>query len=378
MMFGLYIHLPFCVRKCFYCDFNSRPVQSGEVEAYVSALVRELSVFARDNRRKVDTLYFGGGTPTLLSNEQFTRLLDILNALFDFSPSAEITVEANPGTLDEEKAECLLALGVNRISLGVQSLHDELLKRMGRIHSTRQALEAFDMIKRTGFSNIGVDLIYGLPDQSMRMWEEDLSGILELGPDHLSLYGLSVEGETPFGREKRNGSLPLPSESEVIRMYETAKVMTAASGFEHYEISNFASPGFRCRHNLLYWTLNEYYGAGAGAHSFLKDGGPVRFCNLPDPDEYIGRLQRGESPIVDRELLSRRVLAGEALMLGLRMREGVDRMLFSEIYGLDPLKEFSESLDSARKRGWVDSEEGRIRLTDSGILFSNEVFMGFF
>ena len=377
-MFGLYIHIPFCIRKCRYCDFNSRAAVSGETDDYLSALIEEVKLFSRSNRRIVETLYIGGGTPTLLSNEQISRLFGAVRESMTLFEDAEITVEANPGTLDPAKAVHLLGLGVNRISLGVQSLKDSLLSRLGRVHTGTEALNTLEMLRSSGFSNIGVDLIFGLPGQTHNDWEEDLTRIVSFQPQHLSLYGLSIEKGTPFDMERKQGTLKLPSEQEEIGMYEAAKDLTAKAGYERYEISNYAQPDYRSRHNTIYWTMEEYYGAGAGAHSYLKMDGPLRFSNVSDPAAYIQRMSRTRDPVAKREFLSKETLLSEAMMLGLRMAEGVDIRRFQQTYGEDPVHLFSESMQKGIQSHWVEVTAERIRLTASGVLFSNEVFVDLF
>ncbi len=377
-MFGLYIHIPFCIRKCRYCDFNSRAAGPGEIDAYLSALVEEIGLFSKGNRRIVQTLYVGGGTPTLLSAEQISRLFGAVRETMILFEDAEITVEANPGTLDREKSEHLLSLGVNRISLGVQSLKDHLLSRLGRVHTGTEALNALEMLRSSGFRNIGVDLIFGLPGQTHKDWEEDLTRILSFRPEHLSLYGLSIEKGTPFDREREQGRLDLPSEQEEIGMYEAAQDLTAKAGYEHYEISNYARPGYRSRHNTLYWTMEEYYGAGAGAHSYLKMDGPLRFSNVLDPAAYVQRMSQTRDPVLKREFLSKKTLLSEAMMLGLRMADGMDIQRFRQTYAEDPVQFFSACLKRGIQNHWIEVTEERIRLTASGVLFSNEVFVDLF
>ncbi len=377
-MLGLYLHLPFCIRKCDYCDFNSKPAAPGEVDVYLEALLQELRDLAGMHGRAADTLYLGGGTPTVLSGDQFRRLFGVLERLGLWTPGLETTVEANPGTLDRPKAQLLAALGVNRISLGVQALQDRLLRRLGRMHTGRAARDTFDTLRAVGFENIGIDLIYGLPEQHVADWVADLGQILDLGPEHLSLYGLMIEGGTPFARQREQGVLLLPSEEEEIAMLRSAREMTAAAGYEHYEISNYARPGFPCRHNLGYWTVEEYIGAGAGAHSFLQTDGPTRSHNTPAVDLYIERMREGRSPVFRTERLSPRTLAAEALMLGLRMREGVPLEAFRSRYGIDPFDVYAACLRRGLDNSWLEIEGGRLRFTETGMLLSNEFFVDLF
>ncbi|MDX1764898.1 MAG: radical SAM family heme chaperone HemW [bacterium] len=377
-MFGLYIHIPYCLSKCPYCDFNSKPLDPKEMDRYVASLIEELRRFSLGSRRIVETLYLGGGTPSLLTEDQLTGLFDSVRASFTLFDDAEVTLEVNPGTLDPHKAKHLRSLGVNRISLGVQSLQDRLLSTLGRRHDAEMALAAFEILRAEGFSNIAVDLMYGLPGQSFDDWIADLDAVLKLAPEHLSLYCLSLESGTPFAVAEAEGRLIMPAEGDTIGMYESALKRTAAAGYEHYEISNYARAGYRSRHNCLYWTVQEYYGAGAGAHSFLSMDGPMRFCNERDPASYMRKMGKTGDPVARRELLPKKTLLGESLMLGLRMLEGVDMAGFYQRFGTDPLAYFSSPLRKALEHGWIELTPNELRLTHSGVLFSNEVFAEFF
>ncbi len=377
-MLGLYLHLPFCIRKCNYCDFNSKPARPGEVGAYLEALLEELKILAGVHRRAADTLYLGGGTPTVLSSDQFRRLFGALKHSGFWTPGVETTVEANPGTLDRSKAELLAALGVNRVSLGVQALQDHLLRRLGRIHTGAAALDTFDTLRAVGFENIGIDLIHGLPGQQVQEWEADLGQVLELAPEHLSLYGLMIEDGTPLARQRERGRLSLPSEGEELAMIRSAWEMTAGAGYEHYEISNYARPGFACRHNLGYWTVEEYIGVGAGAHSFLQSEGPTRSYNVVSVERYMERMRSGRSPVIHAECLSSRTLASEALMLGLRLREGVPLSAFRRRFGSDPLNVYAACLGRGLEENRLEIRAGRLRFTDRGLLLSNELFIDLF
>jgi oxygen-independent coproporphyrinogen III oxidase len=293
-------------------------------------------------------------------------------------PGAEITIEANPGTVERRKARHLRSLGVNRISLGVQSFHDGTLARLGRVHTGDQAAGALSLLREEGFTNIAADLIYGLPGQTAALWEEDLERLLAFRPEHLSLYALSVEAGTPFGRELGRGKLNLPAETSVVAMYRLARRRAAAAGYEHYEISNWALPGRRSRHNSLYWTGGEYRGVGAGAHSFFIVPKPVRLANVRDAAAYVRRLREGKSPVVMREVLPRRTFLAEQVMLGLRLREGIGRRDFEKRWGVDPLEAFGPGLAGAFGRRWLTARGDRLKLTAAGVLFSNEVFAALF
>jgi oxygen-independent coproporphyrinogen-3 oxidase len=371
--FGIYIHIPFCVAKCHYCDFVSRPLAAAALEPYLAALEREIAA-APEAGRRTGTVFIGGGTPSLLSGEQLSRLLDAVRSAFAVEPGAEISIEANPGTITAAKAADFHAIGVNRVSLGVQSLDDALLARIGRRHTRRDALAAFELLRAAGFDNLGIDLIHGLPGQTPAIWQRDLARAIDLGPEHLSLYALGIEAGTRFAAELSAGRLELPGEPEELEMLASARELTAGAGYERYEISNFALAGHRCRHNLDCWNLRDYRGFGAGAHSFLRTPAPVRLANTPDLDEYVLRIFSEGDAVVMREEPSPRQFAGEALMLGLRTADGVEEIDFALAHGAAPAALFPDATALGAERGWLTSTGGRLRLTEPGILFSNEIF----
>jgi oxygen-independent coproporphyrinogen-3 oxidase len=375
---GLYLHIPFCLTKCRYCSFNSRPSPGrATLERYTAALAVEIDRLVERGRSRIDTVYIGGGTPAILEAKDFAALFSSFRSRLDIDGRAEITVEANPGSLEAGRARDLLALGVNRVSLGVQSFNDTLLRRLGRGHTAAAAEEAFRLLRDTGFGNIGLDLIYGLPGQDLEDWEASLHRALTLRPEHLSLYGLSVEEGTPFAEEKRQGRLDLPAEEEVIDMYRLACRRAGEAGYEHYEISNWSLPGFQSRHNRNCWNMEDYYGAGAGAHSFVR-AAAARSHNVADFTAYIEAIEGGESPVAGREDLAASTVAGEALMLGLRLLEGVDREQFRREWGGAPAELFPEGTAFGLRRGWLEETGRRLRLTAEGLLFSDEVFLRFF
>jgi oxygen-independent coproporphyrinogen-3 oxidase len=370
---GLYVHLPFCRAKCAYCDFNSRPATAEVVDRYLAALGRELAGLARTGSF-LDTIYLGGGTPTFLGARRLEALLGRIGDCFHLLPGVEVTVEANPGAISLPLARRLRGMGVNRVSLGVQSFQDRFLRLLGRIHSARGARRAVDTLRRAGFDNVGIDLIYGLPGQGVSAWERDLGEAVSLQPEHCSLYALTLERGTPLARAVRAGVLPQPEEGAVADMYLLAVERTAAAGLGRYEISNFARAGRECRHNLRYWTMGEYLGAGAGAHSLLLAPRPVRRANVRSPDAYVGRLERGVPPVVRRERLSLARLRSEALWLGLRLEAGVSREGYRSRYGVDPAQAFAAALAPSEERGWLRITPERLALTGQGVLFANEVF----
>lgn len=361
-MTGLYVHIPFCLQKCAYCDFYSVAGDEGLSDDYVNALCREIG--ARTDGLTLDTIYVGGGTPTTLRNDQLMTIMGVLRDGCDISAKVEFTVEANPGTLTRDKAELLASFGVNRISIGIQSLHDDDLRLLGRSHRVTDALDAFIIARDAGFANISVDLIYGIPRQTPEGWRKVLDGTLELGPQHLSAYELTPERDTPLHAAVEAGTIIMPDDDLVAEMNETLAEVAERRGYEHYEISNFALPGFRCRHNMGYWHRKDYVGVGAGAHSCV---GNIRTSNVRDTRIYAKGILEGK-PVIDecRELIPDEVLR-EYIFLGLRKAEGID---------LSPLpaEKRAEMKKAAEElRGLVVLEGEIFRLTRRGFLLSNEI-----
>ncbi len=377
-MAGLYLHIPFCLAKCAYCDFNSQTAPPSLVDAYLDALDRELASVGRRWPHPVDTVHVGGGTPTILEPVRIERILDRVRASFRVAADAEVAIEANPGTVDRGSAAALHGMGFNRVSLGVQSLDDAVLARIGRVHDGAAARRAYDALRAAGFDNVGVDLIHGLPGQTPEGWRRDLAGVISWGPEHFSLYGLGLERGTPLARLVSRGVVTLPSEEETADMYEAAREMAATAGYGHYEISNWARPGFRSRHNLGYWTGEPYAAAGAGAHSYGGRSDPVRRANVRRIESYIRRASAGRSPVSFRERLDSHRARAEALMLALRLIDGVLPEEFAAAWRADPLAEFAQAITRACGKGIMEFAGGRLRLTPAGILLSNEFFRDLF
>ena len=280
----LYVHIPFCIRKCAYCDFVSGPGTKAMQKEYEEALLAEIDAAEETAEREVISVFFGGGTPSAVDAGMLARVMEKLRSKYVFSEDAEITLEANPGTLDAEKLKCYRKSGFNRISIGCQSVHDEELKRLGRIHTFAEFQESFALARDAGFANINVDLMSGLPEQSEEKWEESLRTIAELSPEHISAYSLIVEPGTPFAEQK----LDLPDEDTEREMYARTAEILAEYGFFQYEISNYAKPGYECRHNIVYWTMDEYIGLGIGAASFFNGR---RYSNTLDMKQYIRTME---------------------------------------------------------------------------------------
>ena len=371
---SIYIHIPFCVRKCAYCDFTSFPGRSAQMETYLSAVCREMRAQAAFfGRRQVSTVFIGGGTPTLMSGGQAQRLLDALRACFDVAPDAEITMEGNPGTVTAQSLAAYRAAGVNRLSLGVQSLDDGLLAAIGRIHTAAQAREAVRLARAAGFENLNLDLMLGLPGQSAAQWAQTLGEAIALAPEHLSFYSLIVEEGTPLSAQLEAGACAsLPDEDELGRMDELTERLTARAGFARYEVSNYARPGFECRHNIVYWACEPYLGLGCAAHSDM-DG--RRFYN---PSDWAGYLRMAESgsPARDAEgENTRQDRMFERMMMGLRMVRGVDCARFARDFGEAPEDVWPGVIARDLRVGLMARDGDFLRLTERGMQVMNSVLV---
>jgi len=379
MFTRLYIHIPFCQRKCPYCAFVSKQGSPAEIDRYVNQLMGEMRLAARESNpfQALDSVFLGGGTPSLLSPRQVGRILELADTLFGLSEGAEITLETNPGTVLKQTLEGFRLAGVNRLSMGVQSFHDRMLAALGRIHTAQQADDAVIAARRAGFDNIGIDLIHTLPGQTPRMWNEDLRHTLDLGVEHISIYGLTIEDDTPFAEQYADQD-SIPDDDLSADMFEAADSVLTSAGYEHYEIANYARPGFRSRHNSGYWRRDGYLGLGTGAHSLLRGSGyGVRFGNTCDPDDYAAAITRAELPRRDRIELSREDAMAEFMFLGLRMAEGVSSDDLEREFGVSLWQQYGKALDNLIELGLLTSDEQDVRLTIRGMLLSNLVFTGF-
>lgn len=380
MFTRLYVHIPYCRQKCPYCAFFSREHSDGDLTRYAGLLQQEMLLAAEITapRHTLDSIYFGGGTPSLLEPHQIAALIHQAEHLFGLSADVEVTLEANPGTVDFPRLAGFRQAGVNRLSLGIQSFDDRMLKELGRIHTAQQAREAFAAARQAGFDNIGIDLIHALPGQTGDMWRAELQQAVQLAPEHLSVYGLTIEEDTPFSARYDNDSPLLPDEELAAEMFETADDTLKAQGYEHYEIANYARPGFRSRHNSGYWNRDGYLGLGAAAHSFLKDTGfGTRFSNATDLDEYATALDSGILPRRDTTPLTRTDALAEYLFLGLRMADGVLFSTFELEFGSSLTDVFGRELITLKEQGLLTADSSGIRLTRRGMLLSNQVFQRF-
>jgi len=372
----LYIHIPFCVKKCIYCDFFSVPYDESSVKIYVDALCKELALKKRLSGL-LKTVYFGGGTPTLLSADCFRQLFRCMKDNYRFSPEIEMTVEANPGTIDASKIEILLSLGVNRLSVGVQSFNDSELTTLGRIHSSDEALRSIESIKTAGLTNFSIDLMYGIPGQTMESWKNSLTKAVELSPSHISAYELTPEENTPLYPLIQSHKITMLNEELVLEMYNYAIDYLAGRGYPHYEISNFAMPGFQCAHNLNYWDRGDYIGAGAGAHSFIS---AVRSINTIAINEYSAKLDDGLVPEIQSMLLTSEDILKEFIFLGLRKTEGLNLHEIPDIGGtpLSAKKSLSDAGKELTDEGYLDISGDFLRLTRKGIVISNAIIVRLF
>jgi len=371
---GLYIHIPFCSSRCSYCDFATGLYQSELAERYVRALIVEIgsSRYAGEN---VDTIYFGGGTPSLLSPAQLERILASIYERFEITAGPEITLEINPGSATPEKLRAFRSLGVNRASFGAQTFDDAELAKLGRSHNSADTLRTFAALREAGFANVSFDLIAGLPGQTLEGWQRNIKQALELAPEHLSFYLLEVHSGTPLAEHIRRGIQPQPDDDLAGVMYEWMIEQAAAAGYEHYEISNLCRPGFHSRHNVKYWTAASYYGFGCSAHSY--DGDMRRWSNQRDALKYVEIVESGASPVVEEQLLEQNDVRAEAVFLGLRLMQGVDLRRYRESFGVDLRDEHADDLDRFCKAGLIELDGDLIRLTRTGALLSNEVFAAF-
>lgn len=367
---GIYIHIPFCIKKCLYCDFNSFSEKNDYFEKYKNSLISEIKNFKNDEKLKVSTIFFGGGTPSVLPAEYITEILNTLKEKFDVDKAAEISIEVNPETADLKKFKAYKNSGINRISFGVQTMSDRLLKLIGRIHNKNQVVKSFEMAKKAGFTNINADLMFALPTQTLADLEETLQTMLSLSPTHISLYSLIIEEGTPIYDMFQKGIFSEASQEYDRKMYYMAKKILKENGFLQYEISNFAKDSFsRCRHNINYWKRGEYLGFGLSACSFFNER---RYTNTNNLDEYLNGNYLGDS-----EKLKENDALAEFMFLGLRMNEGITEEEFFNYFGKELFSVYEAEINENIKKRLIAKENGRIFLTEKGFDVSNSVFIDF-
>ncbi|HLH27035.1 MAG TPA: radical SAM family heme chaperone HemW [Chloroflexota bacterium] len=366
---GLYIHVPFCARLCPYCDFDTQDRDLQLISPYAVALVREVDLLPA---ARLHSVFFGGGTPSLLQPAQLAAVLDACRARFALPPDCEITVECNPNNVRAARLDGYRAAGVNRLSLGVQAMDDAALKLLGRQHTVERVRQAVATARATGFDDLSLDLMYGLPGQTLAAWERTLDAALALAPEHLSCYLLTLEDWTPMGQQVARGELALPDDDLVAAQYELTRARLAAAGLRQYEISNCARPGRESRHNLGYWRAEPYLALGPGAVSSL---GGRRRKQTPVVADYLAAVAQGEHRFVEDERLDAATQAREALMLGLRLRAGVDLAAYRARFGRDVRDVCGAALDELVVSGFLEWHAGRLRLADRALLVSNEVLV---
>ncbi|HJR45629.1 MAG TPA: radical SAM family heme chaperone HemW [Actinomycetota bacterium] len=367
--FGVYVHIPFCKHRCAYCDFNTYEGLEHLQEAYVDALVREIERWDGDVR-PATSIFFGGGTPTLLAPAQLGRVVGAIRRRIGLADDAEITVEANPETVDEARLAALLDAGFNRVSIGVQSLVPSVLKGLDRTHPAEVALAAIAAARRAGFDDVNADLIYGSPWETDEDWVRSLQGIVAAEVDHVSAYALTIEEGTPLATRIHTGRAPDVDPDVQAARYEVAQELLGAAGFERYEISNWARPGRASRHNVLYWSAGDYLGFGAGAHAHVAGH---RWWSKRLPREFIAAVDAGSPTVEGSEHLDDDARLGEALMLGLRLRHGVDLRAVAERFGQDLLERRSQVIGELVAAGWLERVDERLRVAEKGTLLANDI-----
>lgn len=381
---ALYVHIPFCHVRCTYCAFNVYTKRERLIAPYMAALRREIALAASDKRRPALSVYFGGGTPSLVPADEIAATLDACRAAFALQPAAEITLELNPESGDEAYLLALRHAGVNRLSIGMQSVHAEELKLYARLHTLDDVRRAIRRARAAGFENISLDLIYGSPRQTLSMWQDSLRAALALEPEHISFYGLSIEEGTTFERWARSGRIAEPDPDLAADMYEWATDELVTAGFEQYEISNWARPGAESRHNLQYWRCEPYLGLGAGAHGYANG---VRYDTALRPEAYIARIDGQRAPqafpltaaVEHVEAIDQPTAMAEWMIMGLRLvRDGIDPEEFRARFGVSLASIYASEIEPLRAAGLLDSgKDGRLRLTRRGRLLGNQVFLAF-
>lgn len=372
---ALYLHIPFCQKKCYYCDFNSYSGKEYLIKDYIKALKEEIIIYKPilDNY-KISTVFFGGGTPSILEGHQIAGLIDSIGDHYKLENDAEISMEANPGTLNYKKLKQYYTGGVNRLSIGLQACQNNLLQTLGRIHTFEDYLKNLEEARWAGFTNINTDLMFSLPNQKQNHWEECLERIVNLNIPHISAYSLIVEEDTPFDDWVEDKVIALPNEDIQVEMYHYTIKYLEAKGYLYYEISNFARPGFQCKHNLVYWHNKPYIGLGLGAHSYFNN---KRFNNVNRIEEYITLIKNKTRPIEDEINVTVRDEISETMFLGLRLTEGISIGEFTRRFNLSPLEVYEKQINKFVEQGLLECSKTHIKLTQRGIDLSNIVFQEF-
>ncbi|NMA66732.1 MAG: oxygen-independent coproporphyrinogen III oxidase [Clostridiaceae bacterium] len=372
---GLYIHIPFCQKKCNYCDFTSYPNMESYWEVYITALTDELKLISEKFQNSIiSTVFIGGGTPSLLPPVYIEQIFECIYKFYNVETNCEISIETNPGTLSAPKLKTYRDAGINRLSIGLQACQDVLLKKLGRIHTFDDFINAVNMADKFGFDNINADIIFGIPEQSLSDWKETINLVTALGLTHISCYSLLIEEGTVFGDLKEKGLIKEADDILDREMYHYAKNYFSEKGYKQYEISNFAKPQYQCLHNMNYWERGEYIGIGAGAHSLIKNR---RYANIPDVLDYIEGIRANTPVLAEDTLLSLDEALAEKMILGLRLNKGVDLRKVSEEFGVDVVMRYEKSIDTLLKKNLIEIDQKVIKLTERGFDLANSVFVEF-
>ena len=373
---GLYIHIPYCIHKCGYCDFNSHPIKHDEMDDYINALAIEIKHYAKiySSTYYISTIFLGGGTPTTLTTFQLDRVFKECVNEFTIASDAEITIEANPATINLDQLKSIRHTGYNRISIGVQSFDKAELKLLDRAHGPEEIHSTVDLARKAGFDNLSIDLMFAVPNQSISSWENNLNKALEKNPEHLSTYNLTIEQGTTFSKLQSNGKLIMPDDDHQLELYKRTIECLTKKGFHHYEISNFARKGKECKHNITYWENTNTLGLGAGASSYMNG---TRFKNTNLPAHYIRKVTDEEIAVEQSETLESRQAMGETIMLGLRLLKGISIHQFEKRFQVSFINLFKNVLSSLKKRGLVIIEKDHLRLSRKGLFLADSVILEF-
>lgn len=371
--FGLYIHIPFCESKCYYCDFNSYSNKMDFTEKYIEYLLKEIDMYSHKLKEyKLETIFIGGGTPSAIHHKYIYRVLDYVYKKFNVDNLLEVSIEGNPNSLDYEKLKNYKSIGINRLSMGLQTLEDNLLKKIGRVHSTDDFYNSYNIARKVGFNNINIDVMFNLPGQSVENVINTLENLMKLDPEHISYYSLKLEEGTLFHKKYYDNLNELPSEDDERKMYYEGIKILGNSGYKHYEISNFAKNGFECKHNLVYWKLKPYLGIGLGSHSNLFNR---RWGNKILFDDYYNDIDNNKTPIDEVEIIDNTMEMAEFVMLGLRLVDGVDKKEFKLRFTKNIKNVYGDLINKFSKDGLLLVDEERIALTEKGRDLSNLIFM---
>lgn len=372
---SLYIHIPFCQKKCGYCDFLSFDHCIDKRHEYVDALINEIISYKELLKdRLIDTIFIGGGTPSILECSKIGSILNTIYKLYKLSKDCEITIECNPGTITLEKAKCYKSLGINRISMGLQSTDNKALENLGRIHNYNEFVTSFYRLREIGFNNINIDLMFGLPNQTVKDWEETLLRVVKFNPEHISAYGLIIEEGTAYYNKYKQGRRPLPSEDDERDMYWRCQRILTENDYHHYEISNYSKKGYACKHNIVYWTLKDYIGLGLGASSYFNNR---RYDNTKSIDEYSKIKVKSKMGIINKQLLTTKEQKEEFMFLGLRMLDGIDAKEYYKKFNVKVYDDYEATLKVLSQQKLIHIKDDVIKLSHRGIDISNYVMAQF-